>query len=259
MSHIPGQPKHKLRFYLVILTLLVGGVFSLLMYQKDPSKFSSLTGSSIDFLGGKNATNESLALDALLETEPGALVREEEIIPSREVEVEVSFSSIPETEKAVQFQELEVHFNNGGGFADVKVNTNHVELQHEEVVVKVHNFKGFINFDNEDFSLEGKAKKIEANGLALSSREELQLNLNNVQYASLSAENIEVEGLHLPRGEGELRVAEKLRYQLEQEALSFFVFQGKLNVDLENELPVSLEGVARGIDVSGALLKLDVR
>ncbi len=255
----PGHSGHKARFYLLILTLMVGSIFTLVMYQKDPTKFS-LTGSSIELINKKNVTNSSEQAELLLE--PEALKQEDQnfIPPSREVEVGVKFTSIPETSKEVKLQELEVHFDNSDGRVYIQLGNDRLEVQKEtEVVVKLQDFSGFINFDSEDFSLEGTAGRIEANGLALSSREDLDLSLGNVRYNYLLVDEAEVQGLRLPRGDGELQVAEKLDYRLEQEELNFYVFQGKLLVDTQQELPLTLEGIARGIDVSGALLNIDVR
>ena len=254
----PTHPKHKIRFYLLVLTLLVGGSFVFLMQNGGLQQFW-LTGSSIKLVNitGQNITNTNLLMEAV---QGSGAQYQKETPPSREVEVAVGFTSIPVTAKEVHAQDLEIHFSNLQGRASAKVNTDRLELPlEEEVVLKVHDFTGFVTLDATDFSLEGKAQRIEANGLALSSRQNLDLSVTNVEYKQFLAEGISVEGLRFPRGDGKLNVAEKLDYRLEQEELNFYFFEGKLSVDADKDMSVALEGIARGIDVSGALLNLDVR
>ncbi|MBI2666656.1 hypothetical protein HYX13_03530 [Candidatus Woesearchaeota archaeon] len=229
------------------------------MMQNGGLEQFGLTGSSIKLVNvtDENVTNANLLIQA---AEESGMLRQKEAPPSREVEVEVSFTSIPITAKEVHAQDLEIHFSNLEGRASAKVNTDRLELPlEEEVVLKVHDFTGFITLDATDFSLEGKAQRFEANGLALSSRQNLDLSVTNVEYGKFLAESITVEGMRFPRGDGKLGVAEKLDYRLEQEELNFYFFEGKIFVDAEKDEPVALEGIARGIDVSGALLNLDVR
>ena len=254
----PGHPKHKIRFYLLVLTIFVGGAFIFLMQNGGLQQFG-LTGSSIKLVNitDENITNANRLIQA---AEENGMRYQKEVPPSREVEVVVDFTSIPVTAKEVHAQDLEIHFSNLEGRASAKVNTDRLELPlEEEVILKVQDFTGFVTFDATDFSLEGKAQRLEANGLALSSRQNLDLSVANVEYERFLAEGITVEGLRFPRGDGKLKVAEKLDYRLEQEVLNFYFFEGKLAVDADKDMLVALEGIARGIDVSGALLNLDVR
>ncbi|MEK6901200.1 MAG: hypothetical protein AABX37_02560, partial [Nanoarchaeota archaeon] len=65
--------------------------------------------------------------------------------------------------------------------------------------------------------------------------------------------------LELETGDGSLKVEEKLLYTLEQDNVKMQYFNGRLFIDRGLDTHVNLDGVARGIAVSGALLNFNVR
>ena len=72
----------------------------------------------------------------------------------------------------------------------------------------------------------------------------------------MQLENIELKDLELPRGNGELRVGEKLRYTLENEELKMLYFKGALIVDKKysNTSTLLMEGDVKGLYDNGDLL-----
>ncbi len=97
------------------------------------------------------------------------------------------------------------------------------------------------------------------NDVTLSSREEIDISFDDLDYKSLTIDEIELSDLELENGDGEMKVAEKLQYSLEQDKLKIYEYNGQVLVDRDVEDVLTLEGVARGIAVSGALMNFNLR
>jgi len=260
-----GQGSHNhTRFYIVLITLVIGGIFLVLVMNNTSSEFN-LTGSSVGLFDSDNLS------DGLFEEVSGKVVIDDEAIlvnendpekikklRSREVNVLLSFDRIPTVLDEAKIQDFNVVFKNPG--TPIQINDNYLELGLvEEVVMEVTGFNGKLGFNQEEFSLQGKAKRIEVNGMTFSSKTEIGINLDDASYSYLAVDEIELQDLNIPEGSGKLAVADKLNYLLEEEGLNFYSFVGKLVIDKGAENALEMEGVARGMDVSGALLNLDVR
>jgi hypothetical protein len=241
------HPKHHVRFYLVLITVVMGAIFYLLVSNNDFSA-TSLTGSSVGVF-----TNDSEGPFANLKGEPDQVK-----IPSRrEIDTMLTFDQVPEVNKDAKIASLELHFINDE--TRIKVNNDLLELNEiEEVTLRIKDFVGFVNFNEIDFSLDGVAKRIEVNGVAFSSKVDLSINLESVEYSFVMLDGIELNDIEIPRGSGHLELAEKLSYTLEQEQIIFNTFNGLISIDKEDSPSVNMEGVARGVSVSGALLDVQV-
>ncbi|MFH1275645.1 MAG: hypothetical protein ABIH82_00875 [Candidatus Woesearchaeota archaeon] len=253
MMHPSPYPQSHTRFYIVLVTLVIGGIFLLLVMNDDGNKFD-LTGSSVG-LFDNGSSGKAVVKDLLVDSDNTEEIQK---LRSREVNVLFSFDSVPEIKKETKIQNLDVKFTNPG--TPIMINEDYLELGDlEEISLKLEGFSGKLGFDEVEFSLEGKAKSIQVNGMTFSSKNELSILLDEASYSYLMVDEIELKDIHLPEGSGQLDVADKLSYSLEQEGLNFYSFVGKIVVDQTAENLFGMEGVAKGIDVSGAFLNLDVR
>lgn len=253
--HTTHSHKHHFRFYIVMITVVLGVIFYLLVTNNNLGTLS-LTGSSV---GVFDNSSEIDSLNKLLRNEDIEIDEEDQpIIRGREVDTVLSFDHIPIVEREAKITELEVRFLN----SDTKIEVNDDLLEMgalEEINLRVNDFVGTINFDSLDFSLEGIAERIEVNGVAFSSKEDLSISLGSVEYQYLFVDEIELKNVEIPRGNGQLELAEKLSYELEEEELTFHNFIGKIIIDQEADSAIEMEGIARGVDIEGALLSLGVR
>ncbi|MBI2146312.1 hypothetical protein HYU22_03165 [Candidatus Woesearchaeota archaeon] len=240
-----GTPHHNLRFYIVMVTLVVAGIFFLL-YMNDSNDFS-LTSAIIGVGGNDTAESSTTAADTT--ATPGK--------NAKEVDVVLSFDQIPSVRKEARVQDLELRFDDLT--TKINVNNDKLELNNlQQVVMRVEGFAGTMNFDRGGLSLAGTARKIEVNDIALSSSGEIKISFDNLNYKYLGLEDIDLKGLELPPGDGELKVAEKVQYSLQQDSLKMYSFNGKFIIDREAATLLNLEGVARGISISGALMNADL-
>jgi hypothetical protein len=252
MMHPAQAPHHHTRFYIVLVTLVVGSIFFLLVMNDKTNDFG-LTGSTVGLFEDGSAVE--------LENPDELFVDSEEKLQqlrSREVNVAVQFNKVPIVKKETTVKILEASFSSPR--IPIKINDNFLELSDsEEILIHLEDFEGELNFDNLDLSLDGVANRVKVNGITFSAKNKISILLDDASYNYLFVDEIELKELNLPNGDGELSVSEKLSYSLEQEGLNFYSFMGRITIDESSENLLDMEGVAKGIDVSGALLNLDVR
>src|SRR3989338_8005301 len=259
MHSAPHPGKHHGRFYIVMITIVIGAIFALLLLNDSQSEFS-VTGSTVGLFDQETGEAIDVAEGELfVEAEEQEKIQD---LRTREVNVALTFDKVPIISQEAKIEDLEVHFTNAG--TKIMINSDSLELNNlEDVRLKVKDFSGEIDVDGIDFSLQGMARKIDVNGMVFSAKDSLSLKISKVGYDYFFVDEIELKNVHLPQGNGQLSVADKLKYTLEQEEVNFYSFIGKMVVDegAENSTSgfVTMEGVAKGTDISGALLNLDVR
>ena len=259
-----GAPKHHTRYYIVMITLVLGGIFLLLLMNDEEGRLA-ITGSTVGLF--KNATDAAVESneDAGEEEQDSATIRtttqtlEKQLEKSsREVDFSLTFDRIPRVIKEAKLDELQIQFSDAS--SAISVNGDRLELSElDEMTMNVLGFNGKVNFNENDISLDGSAKRLEVNGISLSSRDKIKLAVNGLSYEALTINNIELKDIEFDNGDGSLKVGEKLTYELEQDRMKLYYFNGLVAINKRNDTAVNLEGVARGISISGALLDFTVR
>ena len=226
-----NQHKHKLRFYIVIATLIILGSFLLFTMNKDPS---GITG-AITGLSGSSST-DSQVIDT----------------GNKEIEFSLSFDQLPQSEKDIKVNNIKIKFNDLNN--KISINGDEVELNNmQDIALDISGFNGQINFEKSGISLDGISKRIEVNGVALSSpKDKLKISFDNLKYQFLELEGIQLEDLTLPTGTGNMEVNKKMTYVLENEKISIDSFQGNLAIS-EGTF---IQGTSTGLRLSGNNLNL---
>ncbi len=250
MSETHPHPHSNVRFYVVLITLVIAGIFVVLLLNDDGT--------------GHGLTNFAVADVAELikedssNTDSGSESRNTATKysnPKNEVDFSLTFDKVPQVNKNAKIERLDVAFQDF--ITKVYVNGDRLELNGlEEATLGINGFSGTILINTEGISLDGTAKKLEVNGVTLSSQGAIKVSFKGLGYTSLSTTDIELPGgIVFPQGNGELEVSDKLTYKLEQDQLSMSYYNGRISIDQEG---VKAEGVASGIKVSGALLNFDL-
>lgn len=266
MMNMPAPssaPKHHTRYYIVMITLVLGGIFLLLLMNDEQGQLA-ITGSTVGLF--KNGTDAAVENSADIEEEQDrATTRtitqtfEKQLErSSREVDFSLAFDRIPRVIKEAKLDELQIEFSDVS--SAISVNGDRLELSNlNEMTMNVLGFNGRVNFNENDISLDGTAKRLEVNGISLSSRDKIKLTVDGLSYEALNINNIELKDIEFDNGDGSLKVGEKLTYELEQDQMKLYYFNGLVAINKRNDTAVNLEGVARGISISGALLDFTVR
>lgn len=242
---------HHFRFYIVMITIVVGIIFLFLVLNDDNS---SLSGAAL-FNGADEEQADSEDITSASLSHSGSFDG------STEKDILLNFDKIPDLKAQTKIEKLELRFENLGTV--INVNDDKLELNNlEEVTLSVEDFSGEILLSGSMFSIDGRAKRIEVNDVALYSKEELEISFSDLGYDSLSIEKIELDNLKLPQGDGSLQITDKLVYTLSDDSLELNYFNGELviggegNSTLGNTL--NLKGVVKGLSISGLGMNLDL-
>lgn len=262
-SSYPGhQPHRHLRFYVIMVTFVIIGIFFLLL-ANDSENFS-LTSAMVGIIN--DSTDSEAELEEGKETATGESSKEElgknprQAVGKdfKEVSFLLFYDQIPTVKQETAVSEIVLGFDDLS--TNIDVNGDRLELSNlQQVVLQIKDFDGELSFDRQSFSLDGKAKGLAINNIALSSKGEIEISFDNLEYSFLSLDDVELTMLELPRGNGEITLAEKLTYGLEQELVEMYYFNGLIIVDFEAESLVQMEGIARGVGVSGAILGFNMQ
>lgn len=255
-----GHSSH-FRFYLVMTTLVIGGILFLLLMNNNDHGFSltssvikSITpGSSTDTATSDTATADNAASSDSTASDTSNNFPKN----SKEVDVKLSFDQIPRVKKDAKIGTMQISFSDLN--SKIYVNKDRLELNTKAATLNIGGFVGTMFIDGDHLSLDGTAKRLEVNGVSLSSVREIQLSFSNLDYDTLNIDQIELKNMAFPAGNGLLSISEKLQYTLEQDELKMSSFSGRFSVNKANLTAVDLEGVARGVSVSGALLNFNLQ
>ncbi len=255
----PGHEKSHMRFYLVMITLVVGGILFLL-FMNDSEDFS-LTSAIVGVYKNESGEEVPIPEEDLFNADGETI---DEVFSKKiernanEVDLNIAFDEIPTVKKQAKIKNIELHFSDSR--AKINVNNDRLELNNlNEVVLKVDGYNGEIELQKLGFSLDGTAKSIKVNDISLSSKTQIKISFTDLNYNYLSLEDVQLDEVDFPVGNGQLQVSEKLTYTLEQDTLKLYFFNGKMLVDRDAENLLTLEGVAKGISAGGALLNLNLR
>ncbi|MBI2662805.1 hypothetical protein HYX11_05085 [Candidatus Woesearchaeota archaeon] len=270
------KPKSHLRFYIVLVTLVIGAIF-LVVLLNNKGGFGLGTAAVTDIKGMIKDNVEANSLDS--NSDDGVESNflswgnsdEQQNTKStgtyssvdtfgagkKEVETSLSFSEIPTIRKQVRLSEVNLIFQDLNN--DIYVNNDKLQLSNKgEISFDIQGFVGEMKLDN-GFSVNGKAKKIEINGVALASDKDIKIAFSNINYQKLGIANVELRDVIFSKGDGKLELGGRLSYVLKQDALNIGAFKGSIDLDKSGEEVVLLEGITRGVVINGDLLNLDIK
>jgi len=250
----PQGHRSHLRFYIFMVTLVLGGLFFLL-YSNDGSEGTSFVSAIVGYSENASQILTGQSGQETIAQEINQLMNEGNKVKSyRSVPLSLSFDKIPIVEKNASIESVSLEFDDLS--TTITVNGDKLELKNlKEVTLSIQDFVGQVHLETSELSLSGTAKRIEVNNIAFSSEKNLPISFQGLNYKHLQLLNIELKDLELPRGSGELRVEEKLRYTLSDEEVKMLYFKGALIVDKKysNSSSLLLEGDVKGFYNNGDL------
>ncbi len=246
------------RNYIVIITLVIGAIFLFLFLNNNSdgiSLTSAFVGSSEDSATAENGakSNSLFSLGA-----NDDVTEVQKVDKSKEnIQMEFSFDQIPEVNKEAKLEEIQINFDDLN--SQINVNNDHLELNNlKSVNLKIEDFEGNIEFNNRGVSIDGIAKTIAVNDIALISRGEIKISFEGLDYGTLGIKGLELKQLDLPNGNGELKIGDKLQYSLNNEELSLYKFNGELNLVREGDTSLEMSGTTSSIGITGDELTLNL-
>ena len=259
----PQGPKNHLRFYMFMVTLVLGGLFFLLYLNDDESSGNSLitaiTGYALNPSNDTEEGNATLDPAEELDQEFNKLLNEGGKLKNyRSVPLELSFNRVPIVQKEATIREVELEFDDLS--TTIIVNGDKLELKNlKEVKLSIEDFAGMVNFGSSELSLSGTARRIEVNGVVLASAKDIKVSFGKIMYDYADFDQLVISDLSVGAANGEVTVSDRLNYKLEGEGIGLYNVQGRLTFDLAGSTTTSFIGIVRGIDLAGEILSLEVR
>ena len=262
----PRPVHHSLRFYIVLITLVIGGIFIFLLMNSDgTSKLSSaVVGTTENAILEDADTFDPEGFFSTSEEQKELVINEDEedifkeALDINQIDFTLNFNQIPSIEKEARIEEMSLRFEDLT--TNININNDKLELNNlKDVNLKIKGLVGEINLNEYGASVTGTARRIEVNDIALSSLGEIELSFENLNYKYLKIDEIELQDLELNDGEGELNVGDKLTYNLDNEKIQVHYFNGQIAINREDGTNLDLNGIAKGVSVSGDLLDLKLR
>ena len=232
-SYEPNHHKHKLRFYIVMGTLLAVGLFFIFNNTNGPS---GLTGA---ITGGTTA-------DTML------LNSEKVSSGNKQISLNFSFNQFPKAVKNIKINLIKI--KSKGPSSKISINGDQLELSNvKEVALEISGFNGQTSLEKGLLSLDGTAHRVDVNGVALSSpKDKLKVSFANLEYQFVELSGVAMQDFDFPQGSGSLAVNSKLTYALSDDKVNIGAFQGTLAVTDT----VVLEGKAGSVKLSGPNLNV---
>ncbi|HLD00732.1 MAG TPA: hypothetical protein VJC39_03225 [Candidatus Nanoarchaeia archaeon] len=239
-THISGRSN--LRIYILITTLIIVGIFIL------TTRNGSGNGITSTVIKSLNGGDDNSSLTNLVKPRG---------VDFTEVPFNLIFNRIPLNDQDVQETNLEIQSLDLE--TKIKVNDDQLQLNNVgEVNLKLKGFTGRLKFDADTVTINGITAVFEVNGLVFSSSKGLDIEFEELGYNSLNSDNLALKEIRLEKGDGTLKVEEKLSYSLEQEILTVKNFQGNVNLTSGSSQSSIFEGKIDGLTVSGTSLNFNL-
>src|SRR3989344_8385415 len=265
-----GTPhhSHKLRHYVIMTTLVVLGLFVLLLFNNNSDGFG-FTSAVVEnvrnnsIIGSLGHSDSKIPEDAeLLKVEPISK-------GPNDIEFELSSAVIPQVQKDTKIDGLEIIFNDLT--ASIKVNDDKLELNDlKQVALGIKGFTGYLAFDETQFTLDGIIKSLAVNGITLSASKDIKLSFNNLNYQQAKLSGAEFKTIEFVSGPGKVLVPGRLDYGLEDgQLVTIYNYYGSLALKKENKEDINqttstesstlIGGYAKGLDVVSGALNINLR
>ena len=248
----PHHYHHHSRFYIFMITLIIIGVFFVL-YSNNGKPGTSIGSAIVGYAVGdtnvKQLPQEAFNLNNNVQNTKTT---------SKEIPLKLSFDQIPVVDEETGIGTVTLNFNN----QDVPIDINNEKLELngvEEVNFVINGFSGKLGLSDGKLSLSGNAKDMEINGLKFSSQEDIKISFEELDYNLVDLTEISLKDLKFTKGNGDIKIGEKLDYPLEDEEVELLDFNGEMKVDENsNSSLIGLNGIAGGASVSGDALDLNL-
>ncbi len=261
MAHAPAHnAHHTVRYYLVLGTILVGGIFALLLLNEDTE---GLTGSVAGFpsieKAGEAAVEELEPGEGLGATAESAVaVKKAAAVADIEHSLDLTMQQIPDLEQEELFaDEIIVTFSDPS--AVIKIDKEEeLNLRNlDEVTLSIHNFLGDLSLEG-SLTLVGDAERLEVNGVVLSTEKSFAITLTNLDFDSVALDGTSFD-ISFTSAHGEAHLENKLDYTFAGEDATVAGFVGDATFTTGEEISSHLQGGMDSLVLSGDGLALEIK
>jgi len=253
MHPSPAHPHHHLRYYIILGTLIIGGISILLLINGDGD---GITGSIAGLEGEISDTLSDGSEEDELGLDSKRIKRLSNVIIN---EFSLSLDNIPNTQqKEINSKSIVVNFRDLN--TRIKIDDDELSLKNLDLVkMTINDFEGDLSVEMLGFSLDGKSKEIMVNGVMLSTEKTMDISFDYLNYDTIKINEVSIEEILFVKGEGNLILQDKLNYQIEEEDLLVTGFDGSLSFSQEGgDETTTMSGNVESFSLDGSLA-IDVR
>ncbi|MBI2668749.1 hypothetical protein HYX14_02820 [Candidatus Woesearchaeota archaeon] len=244
------------RFYVVLITIVIGVIFIVLML--DNNKNQSLSGALAGTVGDERQEKDTVAGDSSAVSGSASAATKIKAKSGRDLAFTLAFSDVPTVKSKAKIQSVAVTFNQVPD--QITINDDKLELSNlQQVTLEMLGYEGALEFSGHGLSVDGTAGKIKVNDVALVSKGKIDIAFSGLPYTWLKVEDLQMSNLPLGEGDGNVQVGERLNYELKNDDVTVNDFEGALTVDRNAQRVLALAGTTSGIEVSGDVLGLNIR
>ncbi|MBT4604479.1 hypothetical protein HOC01_02475 [archaeon] len=171
-------------------------------------------------------------------------------------EISLSFSQIPNLETVISVPEIVIDLSSING--KILLDGSELSVDSSSIELKLTDFSGSLNLESSKLSLDGGARGVSVNGVALNNNGDISVFISEIDYSSLLLSDMGLDSLYLPAGSGELEVYDRLTYKLKDEHLDLTSFFGEVEIVPQSSEALRMDGEVKSLELSGSLLELDV-
>lgn len=262
MIHGPAHPAahHSIRYYLVIGTLVIAGIFLLLQINGGDG---SLTGSVVGVEGDSSDIFSAISDDIRSNTGNSkgnsASSKASNLLDDLSVisyDFSLSLDNIPKiNQEEIETEEIVVIFTDLS--TRIKVDQEELTINGlESVTLTINQFEGGMIIDENGLSINGNGKELIVNGVTLSTKNTLKIAFDFLNFESIEINDVSMKKLSFDKGDGDIILKDKLDYDLDDESVLINGFKGDVTFDHDKGTSY-LGGKVNSFSIDG-LLELQV-
>ena len=251
-SHNPvHQAHHSSKHYMVLGTILVVGIFVLLLLNDDGT---TLTGNIAGLTTIEESSGDVLGTleqgDGIATTTTDAKKAKDRRSSKIDHSFALTIDSTPQTiQEKVEIESLTVTFTDLDTI--IKVDSDELSLRDlDSIRMSISDFEGDFLIDDYGFSAVGTGKELVVNGVVLSADKTMDISVQRIDFDSLALESALLGEMIFEDAFGDLTLQEKLTYTIEGEDLSIGSFSGDLSLDADGSV---LDGKVSSFNLEGGL------
>ena len=172
------------------------------------------------------------------------------------INFELQFDNMPEIDATVSLSDITLVANNLG--SSVRINGDLLEAN-SKVTIDLSDFLGRLRVNAHTTSLEGTISQIRLNGVSILSDSEIEIEIDALSYDTLTTDVISFSYMYFPEGNGQLEVADRLSYELEQDSIDLYDFYGQMILSTKDSYSVTLIGESESLESSSNVLQLGLQ
>ncbi len=172
------------------------------------------------------------------------------------VDFVLEFSRVPVIKGIVSLDSLSISTKLS---SQVLIDKNKLKVKDQtKTTIEMQGYSGSFILDEGGMTLDGESFDLSINGISLSSDSTLPVSFTDLDYSDLNikSKNVKFKSVSFPSGRGKIKIADRLDYNLKDDAITIYNFSGTFAVNKDSGLIFKLMGKVGEAAIQGSLMDL---